>query len=80
MLKGLAFKLLLSELLVETEWSELILIWWFVSHYLKSVRIRSYSGPHFPAFGLNTERYGENEDQNNSEYGHFLCSDIQNFP
>ena len=23
-----------------------------------SVRIRSYSGPHFPAFGLNTERYG----------------------
>ena len=58
MLKGLAFKLLLSELLVETEWSELILIWWFVSHYLKSVRIRSYSGPHFPAFGLNREIYG----------------------
>ena len=29
---------------------------------LKIVRIRSYSGPHFPAFGLNTERYGENED------------------
>ena len=25
---------------------------------LKSVRIRSYSGPHFPAFGLNTEKYG----------------------
>ena len=25
---------------------------------LKSVRMRSYSGPHFPAFGLNTERYG----------------------
>ena len=24
---------------------------------LKIVRIRSYSGPHFPAFGLNTERY-----------------------
>ena len=24
---------------------------------VKSVRIRSYSGPHFPAFGLNTERY-----------------------
>ena len=40
--------------------------------------------PHFPAFGLNTERYGvslrnsvrmrENRDQNNSEYGHFLSS------
>ena len=24
---------------------------------VKSVRIRSYSGPHFPAFGLNAERY-----------------------
>ena len=36
-------------------------------HYLKSVRIRSYSGPYFPAFELNT-------DKNNSEYGHFLCS------
>ena len=28
------------------------------SHSVKSVRIRSYSGPHFPAFGLNTERCG----------------------
>ena len=27
-------------------------------HYVKIVRIRSFSGPHFPAFGLNTERYG----------------------
>ena len=24
----------------------------------KRVRIRSYSGPYFPAFGLSTERYG----------------------
>ena len=24
---------------------------------MKSVRIQSYSGPHFPVFGLNTERY-----------------------
>ena len=23
---------------------------------MKSVRIQSYSGPHFPAFGLNTEK------------------------
>ena len=50
---------------------------------VKSVHIRSYSGPHFPAFGLNTERYfvslriqysvrmRENAEQNNSEYGHF---------
>ena len=54
-----------------------------VFHCVKSVLIRSYSGPHFPAFGLNTERYSvvspnsvrlrENEDQNNSEYGHFYA-------
>ena len=25
---------------------------------VKSVRVRSYSDPYFPAFGLNTERYG----------------------
>ena len=31
----------------------------FVSNYncVKSVRIRSFSGPYFPAFGLNTGRY-----------------------
>ena len=27
-------------------------------HCVKSVHIRSFSGPYFPAFGLNTERYG----------------------
>ena len=27
-------------------------------HCLKSVRIRSYSGPYFSAFGVNMERYG----------------------
>ena len=66
-------------------------------HCLKSVPFWSYSGPYFPTFGLNTERYrvslriqsgcgkirsispysvrmGENTDQNNSEYGHFLHS------
>ena len=30
-------------------------------HCVKSIRIRSYAGPHFPAFGVN-----------NSKYGHFL--------
>ena len=44
-------------------------------HYVKSARIRSFSGPHFPTFGLNTGRYSvrmrENTDQKNSEYGHF---------
>ena len=28
-----------------------------IKHCVKSVRIKSYSGPHFPAFGLNTKRY-----------------------
>ena len=27
------------------------------THCVKIVRIRSYSGPYFPAFGLNMERY-----------------------
>ena len=27
------------------------------SHFLRSVRIRSYSGLYFPSFGLNTEKY-----------------------
>ena len=47
---------------------------------VKSVLIRGYSGLHFPAFGLNTERYrvfspnAENEDQNKSEQGHLSRS------
>ena len=52
-------------------------------YYVKSVRFWSYSSPHFPAFGLNMERYApysvriwDNADQTNSEYGHFLRSDI----
>ena len=39
-----------------------------------TLRKRSYSGPHFPAFGLNSVRMWENVDQNNSEYGHFSRS------
>ena len=31
-----------------------------ISHCVKSVRIRSYSGPYFPAFGLNTETFSPN--------------------
>ena len=30
-----------------------------LEHCVKSVRVRSYSDPHFPAFGLNMERYGK---------------------
>ena len=36
-------------------------------HYVKSVRIRRYSGPHFPAFGLNTVQMKENADQDKSD-------------
>ena len=35
-----------------------------MTHCVKSVDIRSYSGPYFPAFGLS-----------NSEYGHFVRSE-----
>ena len=31
--------------------------WTDISGLVKSIRIRSYSGPYLPAFGLNTERY-----------------------
>ena len=27
-------------------------------HCVESARIRGYSGPYFPTFGMNTERYG----------------------
>ena len=51
-------------------------------HCVKSVRIRSYSGPHFPAsdwyweirsISLYSVRTRENADQNNSKYGHFYA-------
>ena len=54
---------------------------------MNSVRIRSYSGPYFPAFGLNTidirgirsiSPYSglmrESADHNNPEHGRFLRS------
>ena len=54
-------------------------------HCVKSVRIRSYSGPHFPhldwkrkdtlsVFSPNVGKCEKNADQNNSEYGLFLSS------
>ena len=38
-------------------------------HCVKSVRIRSFSGPYFPVFSPNTETK-VNKDQKNSEYEH----------
>ena len=52
--------------------------------HVKIVRIRSFSSPHFPAFGLNTKIYRvnlhtgklwKNKDQKNSEYEHFSRND-----
>ena len=58
-------------------------------HCVKSVRIWSYSGPHFSCIFLHSFEYSvslciqsdsgkmwENVDQNNSEYGHFLQNDL----
>ena len=39
---------------VLNEWSQVI---WFDWYCVKGVCIRSSSGPYFPAFGLNTERF-----------------------
>ena len=40
-----------------------------LQHCVKSVRIRSFSGPYFPVFSPNTETK-VNKDQKNSEYEH----------
>ena len=52
------------------------------NHFVKSVRIRSYSGPHFSRifphldwlrlFSPNARKSGEYADQRNSEHGHCL--------
>ena len=40
--------------------------------------LRSYSGPHFPAFGLNTERYGVTyEVEIHSVISGGMCFDFQ---
>ena len=70
------------------EWFPIINI-----HYVKNIRIRRYSGKYFPAFELNTERYGislgeshgvsvrmrENTNQKYSKYGQFLRSDLSDW-
>ena len=54
-------------------------------HCVKCVQIRRFSGPYFPAFGLNTERYfvslriqfecGKILTRKNSVFGHFSRSE-----
>ena len=53
-------------------------------HCVKSVQIRSFSGPYFPVFGLNTQIYSINfrieseyekiRTRKSSIFGHFSCS------
>ena len=58
--------------------TKILIIFKSLLHCVKSVCIRSYSGSHFPAFGLNIPYlsvFSPNAgDQNNSEYGHFSGS------
>ena len=58
----------------------------FDSHCAKSVQIRVFSGPYFPAFGLKTERYSVSlriqsecrkiRTRKNSVSGHFSSSEF----
>ena len=59
-----------------------------LTHCVKSVRIRRYSGPYIPVFVLNGKirsiflysvRMQKNANQNNSEYRHFSRSDSDYF-
>ena len=45
---------------------------------VESVRIRSYSASYFPAFGLNTERYGV-FSRNAGKYGPQKLSILESF-
>ena len=49
-------RVLVFSILMKYE-AEIYLGLW-LTHCVKSVRIRSFSGPYFPTFGLNTEKYG----------------------
>ena len=55
--------------------SFLALVQRFSTPSLKIIRIRSFTAPCFPAFGLHISPYSvqmwENTDQKNSKYGHF---------
>ena len=41
-----------------SSWGPILCILGLNHHCVKSVRIRSYSRPYFPAFGLDTGKYG----------------------
>ena len=74
-------------------WDHIVfMILYNITPCVKSVHIRSYSGPHFSRifphldwirrdvslrFQSECRKMWENADQNNSEYWHFLCSEIR---
>ena len=51
-----------------------LLFWTCFKAY--SPRKKCHSGSYFPAFGYSVQMR-ENTNQNNSEYGHFLCGDYR---
>ena len=58
----LVFSLMFYHIFLKQSWIKDKNIWisyinFSAQYCVKSVHIRSYSGPHFPAFGLNAERY-----------------------
>ena len=57
---------------------------WSGHHCVKSVQIRSFSGPYFPVFRLNTFRIqsecGEIQTRKKSIFGHFSRSACLNKP
>ena len=72
---GYTYKIILFQDFLETA---------CMQHCVKYVQIRTFSGPYFPAFGLNTKRYfvslriqfkcGEIRTRKNSFFGHFSRS------
>ena len=75
------FKVLRNEKNSKRSWFSQFISIIALANTVKSVRIRSYSGPHYSTpylsvFSPNVEKCRKNEDQNNSEYGHFLHSEI----
>ena len=77
-----------NSVLIEHLWwlsLKFFIVIYMIWHWVKSVRIRSYSCPHFSRIfphsswirrdtSPNARKCGQNLDQNNSEYGHFLRS------
>ena len=60
---------------VQAKW--IVSIWNATEYWAERVHIRRYSGPYFPALGSNTRETTENTDQNNSEYGHLVNTELE---